>query len=196
MPRASVETLRRSEIVDGAIRLIARKGYEATTMRGLAAELEVSTGTITHWFATKNQVLGATLEELAVRFSDRVDVALTTATTPSERLIALGDVSVPDTPERADEERVWIELGARAARTPVLAERHERLYNGWRDRMEQAVRDGIAAGVFADVDAPAWARTYAALIDGLATHVLIHPESVTPERMRAALRSHIVATLG
>ena len=64
-PRASVETLRRSEIVDGAIRLIARKGYEATTMRGLAAELDVSTGTITHWFATKNQVLGATLEELA-----------------------------------------------------------------------------------------------------------------------------------
>ena len=62
MPRTSVAELRRGEIVDGAIRLIARAGYEAATMRGLAAELDVSTGTITHWFATKNQVLGAVLD--------------------------------------------------------------------------------------------------------------------------------------
>lgn len=196
MPRTSVGELRRGEIVDGAIRLIARAGYEATTMRGLAAELDVSTGTITHWFATKNQVLGATLEELASRFAARTAAELENANAPREILVALGDASVPDTPERADEQRVWGELGARAARTPELAERHERLYAGWRRQMEKAVEAGVAAGDFRRVDAAEWARTYAALIDGLALHVLLHPESVTPERMRAAIRAHLDVTLG
>lgn len=196
MPRTSVEALRRTEIVNGAIRLIAREGYEATTMRGLAAELDVSTGTITHWFATKNQVLVATLEELAARFAGRTAAALEHATTPREILLALGDASVPDSPERVDEQRVWSELGARAGRTPDLAERHERLYAGWRRQMEKAVDAGIATKELRATDAAEWARTYAALIDGLGMHVLLHPESVTPERMRAAIRAYVAATLG
>ena len=196
MPRTSVEALRRNEIVNGAIRLIAREGYEATTMRGLAAELDVSTGTITHWFATKNQVLGATLKELASRFAARTAAELAHAATPTEVLIAIGDASVPDTPERVDEQRVWGELAARAARTPDLAERHERLYAGWRRQLEKAVEAGMRDGSFGGTDAAEWARTYAALIDGLALHVLLHPESVTPERMRAAIRAHVAGTLG
>lgn len=195
MARASVEALRRTEIVNGAIRLIAREGYEATTMRGLAAELDVSTGTITHWFATKNQVLGAVMDELAVRTGARTAAELEHASSPLETLIALGDATVPDTPEQADDQRCWTELAARAARTPDLAERHERLYNGWRRRMEKAVDEGIGAKDFRKVDATEWARTYAALLDGLAMHVLLHPESVTPERMRVAVRAHIAATL-
>ncbi|MGI9186419.1 MAG: TetR/AcrR family transcriptional regulator [Gaiellales bacterium] len=196
MPRASIAELRRAEIVDGAVRLIAREGYEATTMRGLAAELEVSTGTITHWFATKNQVLGAVLDALAERSAARIAAELEQATTPSEVLIALGDASVPDTPEQVDDQRVWSELAARAARTPDLAERHERLYDGWRRRMEKAVDAGIRAQQLRTVDAREWARTYAALIEGLALHVMLHPESVTPERMRAAIREHVAGTLG
>ena len=188
MPRTSVAELRRGEIVDGAIRLIARAGYEAATMRGLAAELEVSTGTITHWFATKNQVLGAVLDELGDRFAARIAAELEHATTPREVLLALGYASVPDTPERADDQRCWSEIAARAGRTPDLAERHRRLYDGWRRRMQKAVAE-------CDVDAAEWARTYAALLDGLALHVLLHPESVTPERMRAAIRAHLDATL-
>ncbi len=196
MARASVAELRRGEIVDGAIRLIARAGYEATTMRGLAAELDVSTGTITHWFATKDHVLAATLEELAARFAARMAAELEGADGARAQLVAIGDASVPDTQERADEQRVWGELAARAARTPELAGLHGRLYAGWRRQMERAVDAGIAASELRAVDAAEWARTYAALLDGLGLHALLHPESVTPERRRAAVRAHLAATLG
>lgn len=196
MPRTSVAELRRAEIVDGAIRLIARAGYEATTMRGLASELDVSTGTITHWFATKDHVLAATLEELADRFAARMAAELEGADGERAQLVAIGDASVPDTPERADEQRVWGELGARAARTPALAVLHERLYAGWRRQMERAVQAGTSAGELRAVDAAEWARTYAALLDGLGLHALLHPDSVTPARMRAAIRAHVDATLG
>jgi AcrR family transcriptional regulator len=195
MPRTSVGELRRGEIVDGAIRLIARAGYEATTMRGLAAELGVSTGTITHWFATKEQVLGATMDALADRFAARTAAALEGVADPRDVLIALGDAAVPEDADVRDEHIVWSELGARASRTPALAEQHDRLYAGWRRRIGKAVEAGAAAGRFRDVDAAAWARTYAALLDGLALHVVLHPASQTPSRMRAAIRAHVDATL-
>ena len=46
-------------------------------------------------------------------------------------------------------------------------------------------------GRFRAVDAAAWARTYTALLDGLAMHVVLHPRSQTPARMRAAIREHV-----
>ena len=195
MPRASVAELRRAEIVDGAIRLIAREGQAAATMRALAAELDVSTGTITHWFATKEQVLGATMDALAERFAARTAAALAGVDDPRDVLVALGDASVPEDPDVRDEHIVWSELGARASRTPALAEQHARLYAGWRRQVERAVEAGVAAGSFRAVDAAAWARTYTALLDGLALHVVLHPGSQTPARMRAAIREHVDSTL-
>lgn len=195
MPLTSVEALRRGEIIDGAIALIAREGYQAVTMRGLAGELGVSTGTITHWFATKDQVLGAALDEAAARVERRIEAALDGVENPEAVLIALGDVSLPDDADTLAEQRVWSEIGARAGRSPALAARHEALYRGWRRRIERAVAAGTADGRFRDVDPAAWALTYAALLDGLAQHVLLHPEAVSPASARAAVRTHVAGTL-
>ena len=195
MPRLSVEELRRGEIINAAILVIARDGYEATTMRGLAAELQVSTGTITHWFATKDQVLGAALQEAAERVARRIDAAVEGIDDPLEVLIRLGEANVPDTPEAIAEQRVWTELEARAARTPALAERYASLYDGWRRRIERVVKDLQQDETFGAIDAGLWALTYATLIDGLALHVLLHPGAVAPEEMRAVLREYVRTTL-
>ena len=46
MSRISLETLRREQLLDAAIGLVASKGYEATTVRDIAAAADVATGTI------------------------------------------------------------------------------------------------------------------------------------------------------
>jgi AcrR family transcriptional regulator len=191
----SVEELRRGEIADGAIRLLAREGLEGLTMRALAAELGVSTGTITHWYASKDEVLAAALDAVARRVAGRLDEALAGVDAPLDVLLAIGDASVPETADEADEQRVWLELAARAGRAPGLAERHAGLYGGWRRRIERAVREGLEAGDFAAVEPREWALRYAALLDGLALHVLLHPADVTPAGMRTAIRGHIAETL-
>ena len=195
MPRLSVEELRRGEIINAAIVVIARDGYEATTMRGLAAELSVSTGTITHWFATKDQVLGAALQEAAERVTRRTDEAVWGIDDPLEVLIRIGEANVPDTPDAIAEQRVWLELEARAARTPALAERYVSLHHAWRRRIERVVKELQQDQTFGAIDAGLWALTYAALIDGLALNVLLHSGVVAPEEMRAALREYVRSTL-
>jgi AcrR family transcriptional regulator len=124
MARASIEALRRGEIADAAITVIAREGYEATTMRALAAELGVSTGTITHWYATKDDVLAAALGAAADRVAVRIDTAVRDLDDPRAVLEAIGEASIPDTPAAIEEQlygRLFPDAQVRSAARRLVA---------------------------------------------------------------------------
>ena len=63
--RKSVRT--RSAIIDAALRLFRERGYEATTMRAIAAEAGVSVGNAYYYFESKEQLIQG--------FYDRAQVA-------------------------------------------------------------------------------------------------------------------------
>ena len=195
MPRISVEAQRRESILDAAIAVVARKGYEATTIRDVAIGAGASTGTVNYYFANKDDVLASALVEVAERFRRRLDDALAGVDDPHERLERMAGASVPDSAAAVENQIVWAEFWLRATRTEHLRELHERLYDDWRLRIAKVVRDGIARGAFRDVDAGEWATAYAALLDGLALHVLLHPRALTPEGMAASARAFVTATL-
>ena len=49
----------RSAIIDAALSLFREKGYEATTMRAIAAEAGVSVGNAYYYFASKEHLIQA-----------------------------------------------------------------------------------------------------------------------------------------
>jgi len=53
LPRIVDHDARRAELLDGAFELFAERGWSALTMRGIARELGVSTGTLYHYFEGK-----------------------------------------------------------------------------------------------------------------------------------------------
>ena len=55
--RHSDHDKRRREIADVAVRLIAREGLEAVTVRRIAAEVGYSTTVVTHYFKNKHELL-------------------------------------------------------------------------------------------------------------------------------------------
>ena len=61
MPKIVNSDVRRLELADVAARLIARGGLGATTMRDVAAEAGFTTGSVTHYFADKRELLLLTL---------------------------------------------------------------------------------------------------------------------------------------
>jgi AcrR family transcriptional regulator len=73
MPKLVDHELRRREIVDGVWRLIARKGFDGTTMRDLAAEMGLAYGAVNYYFPTKDDVLIASYEHVFKRTQDRFD---------------------------------------------------------------------------------------------------------------------------
>lgn len=54
---------RRSQIIDIAARLFAENGYEATSMRQIANEVNILAGSLYHHFATKEDMLHAILQQ-------------------------------------------------------------------------------------------------------------------------------------
>jgi AcrR family transcriptional regulator len=195
MARISVEAQRREQILDAAIEVVARKGYEATTLRDVADAAGTSTGTVNYYFANKDDVLASALTEVAERFRRRVDEALQGVDDPAEQLRRVAAACNPDSEAAVANQIVWAEFWVRAARSERLRDQHERLYDEWRARIAKIVREGVAAGSFRDVDAAGWACEFAALLDGLALHVILHPRSLTAARMAASCDSFVAATL-
>ena len=77
------KAMTRTNLLAGARRLFATQGFEQTTIRDLAAEADVALGSFYNYFATKEEVLAALLEEalgeqlrlLIVRQDQAADVA-------------------------------------------------------------------------------------------------------------------------
>ncbi len=195
MARVSIESIRREQLLDAAIGLVATKGYDAITVRDIASAADVATGTISYWFASRDDLLRAALVESARRFTHRLDSAVEAAATPHEELLAHAVAAAPRTPAETAAQVVWIEFWHQALRDPELRALLERLYDSWRERLAATVRRGIAAGAFREVDADDWARRFVALADGLALHVLLHPGSISVDDMERIAREHIAATL-
>jgi AcrR family transcriptional regulator len=193
--RPSVERERRVQLTSAAARVIGRKGYEAATLRDVADEAGTSTGTLNYYYHGKDDLFGATLRAASERFQAELAAAVAGASSPRAKLVAMARAATPATSDGREGHAVWIDFWAQAARDPSLRELNRRIYDRWRSEIAGIVREGQAAGDFArGADADAFARGYAAVIDGLATHVVLH-DGLGPAEMEAACSAYIDAAL-
>lgn len=91
MPRTEEENLRireeqKKHIIKSAVKVLARKGLQATKMADIAAEAEVSYGLVYHYFSNKEQILSELLEEALEKGSSNLQHALEASGTPWDRL--------------------------------------------------------------------------------------------------------------
>lgn len=67
MPKIINHQEMREHLLGRSLNLFARRGFHAVTMRELARELEVSTGTLYHYFSSKTDLYGQMLRTLVAR---------------------------------------------------------------------------------------------------------------------------------
>ena len=67
MPKIVDHDAQRAEMLDAAFELFADKGYAATSMRSLATGLGVSTGTLYHYFGSKDDIFENMIRRVAER---------------------------------------------------------------------------------------------------------------------------------
>jgi AcrR family transcriptional regulator len=193
--RPSVERERRLQLTAAAARVIARKGYVAATVRDVADEAGTSTGTLHYYYDGKDDLFAATLRGASERYQAELSAAVAAASSPRDKLVAMALAATPSTPARREGHAVWIDFWAQAARDESLRELNQRIYDRWRTEIAGIVRAGQRTGAFAaSTDPDAFARGYAAVIDGLATHVVLH-DGFGPAEMEAACRAYVDAAL-
>jgi len=176
VPRYVDHSLRRAAIVDAAWRLIADEGYDAVTIRRLATELGGATGRVTNYFDTKDDILGAVLDELTAshqsglaRLSEELDAAGGDLDAITTALVE----SLPLDSERIRDWKSWLAFWGRASVSTQIAEQHRTIYSAWRTRLASMLE--VAAGRPVGPSTERHAEQLLALIDGLGLHLLIEP---------------------
>ncbi len=87
--RPSNAAVRRAQIADVFISVVAERGFEGATLPEVARQLDVSPGLLHHHFADKDEVVAVAVERLALRLELRAEQRLRHARTPGQQLQAL-----------------------------------------------------------------------------------------------------------
>ena len=79
----------RGKLLQTAAHLFRSKGYERTTVRDLAGAVGIQSGSIFHHFKSKDEILKAVMEETILYNTALMRAALSEASGPRERVLAL-----------------------------------------------------------------------------------------------------------
>jgi TetR/AcrR family transcriptional regulator, transcriptional repressor of aconitase len=146
MARVDVRGIRRDQILDAAERLVAEQGWPETTLADLCREADVSNGTLTHSFSSKDEILLALWERCSQQWTRRIEAIYTTGA-PLEQ--ALLDVAAQGREKTAAERRLFLlvlHYLAEATSDPELAQRMRELFARTREVSAQRIRRALQAG--------------------------------------------------
>src|SRR5579871_6195269 len=169
-PRLDHET-RQQQISSACARLIARRGYAATSMRDVAAEVGISTGTLMHHIQSKADLLTATLLSVAEEVTERMDAALAQSDDPIEQLRLVVRALLGESESVDVCWRVWLAFWHEAAIHPELATVAGDMTMRSEQMMTAMIRRGIESGRLRCEGPDERAAELAALIDGVAIRV-------------------------
>jgi AcrR family transcriptional regulator len=193
VPKIVDHERRRQELVEAAWRVISRVGIDNVTIREIAIESGYSTGTLAHYFVSKDDILRAALERADNEIKLRLE-RIPDDTHPAAALRHVLQEALPLDDRRALELTLDVNFWARALNQPSLRALQHRDHDVWRqvvlDRVEQAQRDGVIDNARSAVDTT---DVLVAFVDGLGLQGLVYPELLTKQRIDLLLDAELVA---
>ncbi|KJK56613.1 TetR family transcriptional regulator [Saccharothrix sp. ST-888] len=186
-------------------RVLAERGFGGLTLRAVAAEMQASTGLLTHYFPNKRALVAYALDVLERRSEERprpaaaavAAAAGTGAETGGSALEMLRAVLLdvlPLTPESRAGNRIWVGSWDVALADPELAAEHAERYRRSRERIAGLVaaaqRSGALPGDRTAAELAASAQSY---VLGLVVQALLAPQEFSPERQTVLLDAYLEA---
>ena len=164
-------------------RVIAEDGLEAATVRRIAEAAGCTTGRVTHYFESKDDVLVAALRQVHRSAAERMVPHLALTGHAALRSVLLEALPLDD--RRRVEWRVWVAFWGRAAADAELRTEQERRYAAWRALLEDLLRRAVpslgAQARRTSVD------VVAAAIDGLGIQATLEPGVFSQRRLERAV---------
>ncbi|MDA2805539.1 TetR/AcrR family transcriptional regulator [Nocardiopsis suaedae] len=205
MPKTVDHHARRTRIADALIRVAARQGLEAVSLRQVAAEAGVSTGMVQHYFRDKNAMMAFALRAVAERVQDRLEQARPDTLPPKESVRGFLMQLLPLDGERAVEGKAALAFQAHAAvhsdvagavlpdPEPLRAHIADLIRSARAEGAKQAGAGGAPARSKVPAPYPA-AVALLALAEGLGTQILTR--ECSPEDAVTALDAQLDTAFG
>ena len=177
MPKIVDHEQRRTQIAEAVWAIVAFRGFEAVTLRSVAAEAGVSMGTVQHYFTNKEEMIYFACTQFVEQASSGAESLMEQSNDPNApRTIirAVMQQTMPLNEEQRVGSAVWLAFVSRAAVDGQLGKFIQEAWNGLHRFVSAQLKSAQEAGqIPATLDTAIEAASLIALADGLAAHLLV-----------------------
>lgn len=187
---------KRTEVLDAAIDVIVRRGFDNTRYADIAEASGVAVSTLQYYFGSLESLLIETCLYASHRDFTAVQERVSALTAPWGRLLSLIDVFMTSEAPGPGWQ-AQIEYWRAAFTRPHLREELIRDQDRWRSLLADVVREGIGSGAFVtDRDPDLIALQLNCLLDGTVFPAFIGNPVYDPAAFRAAVVADLASALG
>jgi TetR/AcrR family transcriptional regulator, cholesterol catabolism regulator len=138
--------IRKSEIIDGALKLFAQYGYYSTSLNDVAAQIGVTKATLYYYFRNKEEIMRAILERSRGRMDAVLDLSKS-ALSPQDKLRIFVQYHIAYSSDGAELAKITFDQFnaiPKRMKTTFLA-RQEKVVRLLQNILEQGILDGSLA---------------------------------------------------
>ncbi|MCH5520371.1 TetR/AcrR family transcriptional regulator [Pseudomonas syringae] len=147
MPKIVDHELRKTEITRAVIRSIGKLGLANITIRGISKEGGFSSGTLAHYFNSKEELIDFAFDEISKQAFIRTENRVLDYTTAQQKIrVVIEEL----TPQLSDEHDAVISVSfwAAARQDEKLRRKFHDVYDNLRGHLRDYIGEGIGSGEF------------------------------------------------
>jgi TetR/AcrR family fatty acid metabolism transcriptional regulator len=190
--KMKIETNRQMQIIEAALRLIARHGSHNVSIQSVATEAGLSKGAVLHYFPTKEELFAAVFKEFFRQIFERIKNTMDLHDDPIEKLRSIGDWLFDENdPTVRLGYPIYLECMARAVYEKMFNRLFREWVSNWVSLIIEAIQDGVRRGDFkSDIQPEATARAISAFCQGVASRWYLDRDQHLTEWARDTLISY------
>jgi TetR/AcrR family fatty acid metabolism transcriptional regulator len=186
-PKVVDKKARRRDILDAAMRIVAKRGMHDVTMSDIARAAGVGKATVYEYFSGKQEIYAEIIHEYLDSASTAAAKEMFGARTPREKLSALLGAWLRTTVSESDDLimlflDVWTEAIRGTSRGSEDAMHLRSVFQEYREFVAAILQEGIDAGDLRPMDTMTVASSLLATFDGVLLQWLLDRESIDVEK--------------
>jgi TetR/AcrR family transcriptional repressor of bet genes len=193
MGRLEIKEVRRTQLVEATIDVIAKRGFASLTLAEIAEAAHLSAGIVNFYFKSKDQLLLATLEQIAEEYSAFWQAAMSKGRiAPAAGLEAMIEADFHPSVCNPEKISIWYAFWAEAGNNPAYQGLVQRLETDYTVQTIELCNRIIGEGGYG-IDARTVAIGLNAMIDGLWFDCLMEPKGFNRNDAKRVCRSYLAA---
>ena len=189
MPKIVDKSAQRQDIALAACRAVAHNGMDATTMMHIAKEAGVTTGMITHYFSSKNDIIYAALKLVLERMETRIQAKIGEQ---SDTLYSILKEMLPIDDARQIECAIWISFWGKISSDPKLQELNIELHEYAENLYRRAILYTWPQSTqWSSVNFETVTHSILVFLNGLTASAITSPQSWSKTAQLGALETHL-----
>lgn len=166
-----------AHIADAALTVLVRDGFDALSIRTVAAQANVAPGTVQYHMGTRDELIAKAFVRSIQRQVHRAEEARQRAT-PATSLVEVLAELLPIGREQREDAATWVIIGAAASTREWLAALYTAELNFFQEQIAAALDTVARSGQLREGITPArGARIVTALVNGLTLDSLNNPNA-------------------